>query len=104
MGYVLSISTEASNNVHEIVNYLKREWTYKSVLKFENELIKCFENILERPENWLLIDKEKGIRKYKISKHNSAFYRLKENEIEVIAVFDHRRDPKKLNKLFDKLL
>ena len=103
MDYFLTISDEASENVKNIVTYLKKEWTRKSVLNFQKDLTICFQDLLLHPHDWLLVDKDREIRKYQISKHNSAFYRVKGKEIEIITVFDHRRNPDNLRELLRKL-
>lgn len=53
MGYFLSVSDEAARNVRSIAVYLRSEWTERSVIKFENDLINAFENILANPHSFL---------------------------------------------------
>ena len=103
MGYLLTISEEASLNIRNTIEYLKREWSQRSVLNFQNDLLNCFDRIVSHPLSFVLIDSERGIRKCKASKYSSAYFRIKENEIEVITVFDHRRDPEQLKELFQTL-
>lgn len=103
MDYFLTISDEAASNIKSTVDYLKREWSEKSVLKFKDELINCFDGIVANPESFLLVDAKRGIRKCRASKYSSAYYRIKEDEIEIITVFDHRRDPEQLKEVFERL-
>ena len=102
MDYFLTISDEASANIKSTIEYLKREWSEKSVQKFRDDLIKCFDSIVANPESFLLVDSTRGIRKCKASKYSSAYYRIKEDEIEIITVFDHRRDPERLKEVFTR--
>lgn len=39
----------------------------------------------------------KGLHKCVVTKHNSLFYRITDDEIEVITLFDNRQDPSSLN-------
>ena len=60
MDYFLTISDEASSNIKSTIAYLKREWSEKSVLKFKDELIDCFDSIIANPESFLLVDDQRG--------------------------------------------
>lgn len=103
MDYFLTISDEASTNIKSTIEYLKREWSQRSVVNFQNDLLNCFDQIISNPLSFLLIDAEHGIRKRKVSKYSSVYYRMRQDEIEIITVFDHRRDPERLKELFQRL-
>jgi plasmid stabilization system protein ParE len=103
MDYFITISEEASSNIKSTIDYLKREWSEKSVLNFQNDLLNCLDRIISNPLSFRLVDIDRGIRKSKVSKYSSAYFRIKENEIEIITVFDHRRDPERLKELFQTL-
>ena len=73
MDYFLTISDEASAHIKSTIEYLKREWSQRSVVNFQNDLLNCFDQIISNPLSFLLIDAEHGIRKRKVSKSERLF-------------------------------
>ena len=65
-------------------------------MKFITEIETLLSNISKQPNLFPLVNKKLKVRKCVITKHNTLYYRIKENNIEIIRIFDTRQNPKKL--------
>ena len=83
----------ADFKIRLICDYLVEEWSEKSKQKFLSKLVEVCEQLsafpLSSPESQYI----SGVRKAKIEKHNSLFYRLSNEVIEVITAMDNRQNP-----------
>jgi plasmid stabilization system protein ParE len=85
----------AFKTFQDIANYLEKQWSLKIAKNFVANTEKKLEQIKENPESCITSNKDKTIRKATITKHNSMFYRVKENALVILAFFDNRKNPKK---------
>lgn len=89
-------SPEAIKDVDNLLSYLNEKWGNK----ITNEYIEILEininHIKSNPALFQLIYKKLKIRKCVISKENTIYFRTKNNQIEILRVFDTRQNPKKL--------
>lgn len=92
-------SPASEEDLNNIVEYLKLHWSFRITSRFINKVDDCVGLIIENPTIFPFINKDMGIRKCVITKQNSLFYREKDNNIEIIRVFDTRQDPNKLEFL-----
>ena len=85
----------ASSSFHKTVEYLENEWSVRSVQKFIKKVNKFLDTLKKQPEIGKFEQEEKGIRGFVLSRHNTVFYRLKNDTIILLKFFDNRQDPKK---------
>jgi plasmid stabilization system protein ParE len=85
----------AFKTFQDIADYLEKQWSLKIAKNFVANTEKKLEQIKENPESCIASNKDKTIRKATITKHNSMFYRVKENALIILAFFDNRKNPKK---------
>ncbi len=97
--YKLIWSDEALNNLKGIIDYLESRWTRKQIKKFAQLLDKQMKLIDDNPFLFAESDKSNGLRKSVLSKQTTIYYRILNNEIRIISLFDNRQNP---NKLVDK--
>ena len=97
--YKLIWSDEALNNLKGIIDYLESRWTRKQIKKFAQLLDKQIKLIDDNPFLIAESDKSNGLRKSVLSKQTTIYYRILNNEIRIISLFDNRQNP---NKLIDK--
>ncbi len=83
-------------HLNALLVYLENEWSEKSRRKFEDVLLTKIHSIRKHPEAYKESGKKTGVRQCVITKHTSLFYRIKDNEIQVITLFDTRQNPGKL--------
>lgn len=87
------ISPAAQIQYIRIVQYLSEEWSEKVRSEFEILVNEKIDQVSLFPKSCKESKKKKGIYKAVVEKHNSFFYRIKNNRIEILAFFDNRMDP-----------
>lgn len=79
-----------------IVKYLVEEWGETVGIQFEKRT-KNFLNLLaDFPEIGVVVNPEKKIRAFQLTKLTRIYYRIKEDRIMILTFFDVRQDPKRL--------
>ncbi len=84
------------NDFEEVLNYLDNEWTEKVANRFIDLTEEFIHQISINPKQFPLIHKRKKIRKCVITKHNSLYYRELKTKIDILRIYDTRKDPKSL--------
>jgi hypothetical protein len=83
---------QALKNAASIKIYLKENFSRKEIQKFYS-LLSAFESAITIfPKLYPQTNKKAEIRRAVLSKEVSAFYRIIDNQIEVIAILDNRCD------------
>jgi plasmid stabilization system protein ParE len=88
-------SPRATDEYLDLIDYLLDKWGEKVTRKFIERIQDVLEVISERPEIYLATSKRKNIRRCVVSKHTSLYYRVKADKIELITLFDNRKNPSK---------
>jgi plasmid stabilization system protein ParE len=88
-------SRRATESFLEIINYLLENWGNKSVKKFIIEIDSFFNVILTNPEIGKIIVREEYIRSIAIGKHVTLIYKLQDDEIILLNIFNNRQQPSK---------
>jgi plasmid stabilization system protein ParE len=87
----------SENDFDQILNYLSINWDYKVVNQFIDLTEHLINQISENPKQYPLIYKKKGIRKVVLTKHNSLFYRVSKDHIDILRIYDTRQDPQRIS-------
>ena len=75
-----------------IKDYLLEEFSQKELIKF-NLLLQRFESTVKKfPVIYPETSFSKNLRRAVLNKVVSVFYRISENEIQIVAVYDNRQD------------
>ena len=85
---------EAIDSFNKIIDYLETNWTELEV----NEFIDTFKrklSLLEKDNVLFKNSIKRGYREIFITKHNSLIYRVRNNKLELILIWDTRQNPKK---------
>lgn len=85
-----------------LIKYLEAEWSIKTKEEFVSKLLDKFSQISSQPESCTESTVFSGLYKCVVTKQTSFFYRIKENEIEVITLVDNRQDPKTIKEEIKK--
>ena len=96
--YKLIWSDEALLNLKGIIEYLEKSWTTREIKKFARLLDKNLNLIKENPQAFPKSDHSEYFRRAVISKQVSVFYRIENQVVHIISVFDNRQDPRRLKK------
>ncbi|MCG6960817.1 type II toxin-antitoxin system RelE/ParE family toxin [bacterium BMS3Abin03] len=89
-------SPEANERLKDIVYYLIDKWSANQADKFLVLLDNKIKNLQLFPHSYPRIRHKVKIHKCVITKQISLYYRVKQDIIEVITLFDSRQDAKKL--------
>ena len=89
-------SREADSDLELVIFYLIQHWNDRVLLNFQLRLEKSLELILRSPHSFPKSELLKDARKMIITKHNTIFYKVKNETIFIIRLYDTRQNPKKL--------
>lgn len=89
------VSKRFRNNTLRVYQYLLKEFSAKTAYHFLDRLEERISFIIANPEAGKLSTKRKDVRSVLFTPHNQIFYRYHRNTIEILCLFDMRRNPKK---------
>ncbi|MEM0542965.1 type II toxin-antitoxin system RelE/ParE family toxin [Flavobacterium sp. j3] len=94
-GYKILWTDHALKELENTITYLEENWTAKELqnlaLKIEETLLLISQN----PDLFQVSDIKKDIRRVVILTYNTLYYRVKNNQVEIISFFSNRQNPKK---------
>ncbi len=87
----------------EVFENLEFRWTKKEMINFRDLTNELLEKIKAEKVKYPLINKKLGIRKAKVHKNVSLFYKedKKTNKIYIVTFFNNRMNPDILKKLLE---
>lgn len=87
------VTPRAEQNFDSIVNYIRQNFGEKTAKEFIHKANEIFELLREFP---FMGQVESGdIRGFQLSRQTRLLYRVRNNKIIILALFDVRQDPKK---------
>jgi hypothetical protein len=95
MEYAIVWSPNTRDTYYQILEYLNANWTLNEVTAFILRTEEVLNFISVNPVQYIRSAKAK-IHKCVVVKQVSLFYRIKENNIELLLFWDNRQDPAKL--------
>ena len=97
MGNRIIWAPEAEKDFILILDYLDKNWGFWVATTFINKVDSHIGLIAKDPQLFPVINLDLQIRKCVITKQNTLFYRVKNNDVEIVRLFDTRQNPDKLN-------
>jgi plasmid stabilization system protein ParE len=92
----ISWSPLALKDLENVLDYLDEHWPAEVRERFLSELTNNIFHIQNSLSLFPVIEKKRGVRKCVVTKHNSLYFRLAVNEIQILRLYDSRQDPDKL--------
>jgi plasmid stabilization system protein ParE len=89
-------SKSAKIKLESLLIYLEKEWSVKSKNDFIKKLDRSIDQISKLPVSCPESKKFPGLFKCVVTRQTTLFYRIKDQTIEIIALFDNRQNPKEL--------
>lgn len=89
-------STNAIDSFNQNVTYLQEEWSQKVVEEFLDKVDEAVASISTYPLAFPIYGKHKNIRRCLIVKQITLFYRIKNQQIELLLFWNNYRNPKRL--------
>ncbi|MFN3445325.1 MAG: type II toxin-antitoxin system RelE/ParE family toxin [Bacteroidia bacterium] len=85
---------EAIDSFNKIIDYLETNWTEREVNGFMDTFKRKL-SLLEKDNVLFKNSIKRGYREILITKHNWLIYRVRNNKLELILLWDTRQNPKK---------
>ncbi len=89
------ISKRFRNNTFDVFQYIQKEFSNKVANDFLDKLEKRISFIAKHPEAGKASAKRKDVRCTLLTPHNQIFYRYHKDIIEILCLFDMRKNPGK---------
>lgn len=94
-GYKILWTDNALNELEKTIEYLEANWTEKELRNLAINLEKTLNLISQNPFIFQASDIKKNTRRAVILSLNTLYYRVYENNIEIVSFFSNRQNPKK---------
>lgn len=94
-GYKILWTDFALKELKNTIEYLEENWTERELRNLASEIEEKLSLLSHNPNLFQSSDVKKDIRRVVIAKHNTLYYRVMENTIEIISFFSNRQSPKK---------
>jgi len=96
MVFDVVFSERASDELTSILDHIENEWSLRISNKFTKILDEKIHNVKSNPYLYPPFKNKKQLRRCVVTKQVSIFYSVKSSEVQIITLFDNRRNPKKL--------
>lgn len=93
-GYEIFWTELALEELKATCEYLEDRFTQKEIQRLANEIERITKLISQNPNLFPLTDKMK-VRKVVILKFNSMYYRIEDNQVQILPFFSNRQSPNK---------
>ena len=94
-GYRIRWTDNALKELAETIAFLETNWTEKELRKLSNALDKTLNLISQNPYIFQSSDFKKNIRRAVILSLNSLYYKIKDQDVEILSFFSNRQKPTK---------
>jgi plasmid stabilization system protein ParE len=94
-GYKILWTDYALRELEITIECLQSNWTDRELRNLAFEIEETLNLLSHNPNLFQATDSRKDIRRVVIAKHNSLYYRVKSNTIEIISFFSNRQNPNK---------
>jgi len=95
-GYKMMWSDRALADLKNIINYLTENWTQREIQNFARKLDKRLDLISVNPNLFPGTTKRKSVRKSVLTKHTVIYYKIDNDVVTIVTLFDPRQNPKRL--------
>lgn len=93
-GYNITWTPNALNELKQTIEYLKANFSDKEITKLSRKIESFTEIISQNPQIFPKSD-SKNIHKAVILKFNTLYYRIKNENVEILSFFSNRQSPYK---------
>ncbi|MBK6536330.1 MAG: type II toxin-antitoxin system RelE/ParE family toxin [Ignavibacteria bacterium] len=96
MVYNIVFSERASKELNSTLKYIEENWSFKVADEFAKTIDKKISYVKSNPYQYPPFKNKKEIRKCVVTEQISFFYRILNDEVQIITIFDTRQSPSKL--------
>lgn len=94
-GYKILWTDNALKELEKTIEYLEENWTKTALRNLAINLEETLTLVSKNPNLFQVSDIKKEIRRVIVLSHNTLYYRIGNNQIEIISFFSNRQSPKK---------
>lgn len=94
-GYKILWTDFALKELEATIAYLEENWTEKELKNLATSIEETLSLIAQNPEIFQKSEIKNTIRSAIILSHNTLYYRVHNNQIEILSFFSNRQSPKK---------
>lgn len=94
-GYKILWTDNALKELQKTIEYLEEHWTEKELRNLGAYLEKTLNLISNNPKLFQLSESKKEIRRAVVLKLNTLYFKVNENNVEIISFFSNRQNPQK---------
>jgi plasmid stabilization system protein ParE len=95
MAYQIVIKKRFTNKVQKTLAYLEKEWSHKIAEDFLIKIDRRIDLLTKKPHVGALSSKVKDVRGLLITRHNRLYYKIKDDKVIILNMYDTRMNPKK---------
>ena len=85
----------ASKQLQKLQEYLEQEFGINTVKTFTGKLFKFLDLLVKYPHIGTLENKTEDIRGFLLHQHTTIIYKVKQDAIYILSLFDNRQNPVK---------
>lgn len=91
-GFKILWTDHALSELETTFEYLAQNWTSKEITRLVLKIEHIVELISKNPEMYQVSEKGKDIRQAVIMKHNTMYYRIIDDSIQILSFFSNRQE------------
>ena len=95
MAYQIIVKKRFTNKVQKVLTYLEGEWSHKVAVEFLVKIDRRIDLLTKQPYVGAPSTKVKDIRGLLITRHNRIYYKIKDDKVVILNMYDTRINPKK---------
>ena len=95
MAYEIILKKRFTNKVQKVLSYLEKEWHPKIAADFIKKIDYRIELLTQQPYVGVPSSRIKDVRGVLITRHNKMYYKVKDNKVIILNMFDTRINPKR---------
>jgi plasmid stabilization system protein ParE len=92
-GYKIFWTNHALRELQSTFEYISENWTEKELNILASKIEKNLYLISINPSLFPQSEFQKHIRRAAVTKHNTLYYRINQDHIEIVSFFSNRREP-----------
>ena len=93
MSFVIKWTPLADETFDETIEFIKTHWNEDIINRFVQDTFSTIDLIKENPKLYKTVTGFENVRKGSVNEFISLFYRINQNNIELLYFWDNRKNP-----------
>jgi plasmid stabilization system protein ParE len=95
MAYQIIFKKRFTNKVQKVLSYLENEWSLNVAAEFIKKIDYRIEVLTKQHYIGLSSTRIKDVRGLLITRHNKMYYKIKDDNVIILNMYDTRMNPKR---------